>query len=150
MLTVGDKLPEFKLKACVSLKDGAEFDDISNDSFSGKWKVLFFWPMDFTFVCPTEIEEFAASNSEFSSRDAVVLGASTDSHYVHLAWRNADSRLAELPFPMLADIKRELSQALGILHEEDQIGGLPDTSGSGHRITTTMCPGPSSWSLRVT
>jgi peroxiredoxin (alkyl hydroperoxide reductase subunit C) len=74
--------------------------------------------MDFTFVCPTEIAEFGRKNEEFTKRGAQVLGASTDTHYVHLAWRNDHPDLKDLPFPMVADTKRELSTALGILHKE--------------------------------
>lgn len=118
MLTIGDKFPNFNLKAAVSLEKGKEFADISNDSYKGKWKVVFFWPMDFTFICPTEIAEFGKRNRDFSDRDAQVLGASTDSHYVHLAWRNNHADLKDLPFPMLADTKRELSTELGILHKQ--------------------------------
>ena len=86
MLTVGDKLPAFDLKAVVSLEKGKEFE-ITTDSYPGKWLVVFFWPMDFTFVCPTEIAEFGRRNADFADRDAQVLGVSTDTHYVHLAWR---------------------------------------------------------------
>ena len=83
--------------------------------FEGKWKVYFFWPKDFTFVCPTEIAAFGELNSEFASRNAQVLGASIDSEFVHWAWRNEQPSLRELPFPMLSDIKRDLSEQLGIL-----------------------------------
>ncbi|MBK9263019.1 MAG: peroxiredoxin [Polyangiaceae bacterium] len=121
MLTVGDKFPEFKLQAVVSTEKGKEFQEISNESFSGKWKVVFFWPMDFTFICPTEIAEFGRRNSDFHDRDAQLLGASTDSHYVHLAWRKDHADLKHLPFPMLADTKRELSSALGILHKQEGV-----------------------------
>lgn len=118
MLTIGDHLPAFNLNSCVSLDAGKEFKMISNTSNKGKWQVLFFWPMDFTFVCPTEIAEFGKANAEFEKRNAVLLGASTDSHFVHLAWRQQHPELKNLPFPMLADIKRELSNALGILHKD--------------------------------
>ena len=118
MLSVGDVLPEFKLKAVVSLEKGKEFQDISSKDFKGKWKVLFFWPMDFTFICPTEIAEFGRQNGQFLERDAQVLGASNDTHFVHLAWRKDHKDLNKLPFPMLADTKRELSTALGILHKD--------------------------------
>jgi len=83
--------------------------------------VLFLWPMDFTFICPTEIAEFGRRNQDFVDRDAQVLGASTDSHYVHLAWRKEHPDLRKLPFPMLADVKRELSTALGVLHRQDGV-----------------------------
>jgi len=121
MLTVTDKLPAFELKAVVSLEKGKEFRDIKNESFPGKWLVLFFWPMDFTFICPTEIATFGKRYQDFRDRDAEVLGASTDTHYVHLAWRQSNADLKELPFPMLADTKRELSTALGILHKEEGV-----------------------------
>src|SRR5688572_31201530 len=114
MLTVGDKIPPFELQAVVSRDKGKEFSPITDQSYPGKWLVLFFWPMDFTFVCPTEIAEFARRSSEFTARNAQLLGASTDTHFVHLAWRNQHPALAEIPFPMLADTKRELAQALGI------------------------------------
>ena len=118
MLTIGDKLPEFKVKACVSIDAGKEFQEITDQSYSGKWKVLFFWPMDFTFVCPTEIAAFGEANEQFTKKNAVVLGASTDSEFVHLNWRLHHPPLKNLPFPMLADVKRELSQNLGILHKD--------------------------------
>lgn len=121
MLTVGDKLPAFKLQAVVGLEKGHEFAEISHDSHPGKWKVLFLWPMDFTFVCPTEIAEFGKRERDFADRDAQVLGASTDSHFVHLAWRNNHPDLKNLPFPMLADTKRELSQVLGVLHKQEGV-----------------------------
>jgi peroxiredoxin (alkyl hydroperoxide reductase subunit C) len=118
MLTVGDKFPAFKLQAAVSLEKGKEFQEITEQSYSGKWKVVFLWPMDFTFICPTEIAAFGRRNGDFKDRDAQVLGASTDTHFVHLAWRRDHADLKSLPFPMLADTKRELSTALGVLHKE--------------------------------
>ncbi len=121
MLTVGDKFPAFNLKAAVSLEKGKEFTDITNDTYKGKWQVVFFWPMDFTFICPTEIAEFGKHNKDFSDRDAQVLGVSTDTHFVHLAWRNNHADLKNLPYPMLADTKRELSTALGVLHKEEGV-----------------------------
>ncbi len=118
MLTIGDKLPAFKLTACVGLEKGKEFKDITDKSHPGKWLVLFTWPMDFTFICPTEIAEFGKRNRDFADRGAQVLGMSTDSHFVHLAWRNNHADLKHLPFPMLADIKRELCTELGVLHKD--------------------------------
>ena len=87
MLGVREKFPEFSVKATVSLEKGKEFDTITGESFPGKWKVYFFWPKDFTFVCPTEIAAFGKANREFQDRDTQVLGGSTDSEFVHLAWR---------------------------------------------------------------
>ena len=77
--------------------------------------------MDFTFVCPTEIAAFGKLNGEFADRDAQVLGVSTDSEFVHLAWRQAKEELRDLPFPMVSDIKRELTTSLGILDEEEGV-----------------------------
>lgn len=123
MLGVGDKFPSFALKATVGIdKDLSKaFTDVSDQSFGGKWKVYFFWPKDFTFVCPTEIAAFGKANREFADRDAQVLGGSTDSEFVHHAWRNNHPDLKDLPFPMLADVKRELTSALGILDPKEGV-----------------------------
>lgn len=121
MLGIGKKFPEFKLKATVSNDLETAFQDISNNSFTGKWKVFFFYPKDFTFVCPTEIKGFADLNQEFQDRDTQILAASIDSEFVHLAWRQSHEDLKNLPFPMLADIKRELSTSLGIIDEEEGV-----------------------------
>jgi alkyl hydroperoxide reductase subunit AhpC len=121
MLTVGDQFPEFALQAAVSLEKRREFQEISHQSYPGQWKVVFFWPMDFTFVCPTEIAAFGRRERDFADRDAQVLGVSTDTHFVHLAWRRQHEDLRALPFPMLADTKRELAGALGVLHKQDGV-----------------------------
>src|SRR5687767_1679157 len=121
MLTVGDRFPEFRLQAVVGLETGKEFQEITHQSFPDKWQVVFLWPMDFTFVCPTEIAEFGRRERDFADRDAQVLGVSTDTHFVHLAWRNAHPDLKSLPYPMIADTKRELSTALGVLHKEEGV-----------------------------
>jgi len=103
--------------ATVSLEKGKEFETITDASYPGKWKVYFFWPMDFTFVCPTEIAAFGKLAKDFAERDAQVLGGSTDSEFVHLAWRNNHDDLRGLPIPMLADKKQELGKELGVLHK---------------------------------
>lgn len=118
MLGVGQKLPEFNLKATVSNQLQDAFTDINHRTYKGKWLVLFFWPKDFTFVCPTEIMAFGELDQEFKSRDAQLLGASVDSEFVHLAWREHHQGLRNLTFPMLADVKRELSGSLGIIDPE--------------------------------
>lgn len=115
MLRVGDQFPQFDLTAVVSNDMTDAFINVNSDSYQGKWKVVFFWPKDFTFVCPTEIAEFGRLTSDFNDRDAQVLGVSTDSEFVHLAWRQQHSDLNDLPFPMVSDIKRELTEGLGIL-----------------------------------
>ena len=118
MLTIGDKFPTFTAKAVEANK---QFSEISDASYPGKWKVYFFWPKDFTFVCPTEIAAFGKLSREFADRDTQVLGVSTDSEFVHLAWRNSHPDLKDLPFPMIADLKRELSQTLGILDKQEGV-----------------------------
>ena len=121
MLKIGDRFPEFNLKATTGIELNSAFTDITNESYPDKWLVVFFWPKDFTFVCPTEIAEFSHLNSEFKDRDAQVLGVSIDSEFVHLAWRQHNEKLRDLQFPMLADIKRELSTDLGILDPNEGV-----------------------------
>jgi peroxiredoxin (alkyl hydroperoxide reductase subunit C) len=121
MLTVGDKFPSFDLSAVVDIDPAKAFERITDRSNQGKWKIVFFWPKDFTFVCPTEIAAFGKLNGDFNDRDAVVYGASIDSEFVHLAWRQNHADLKDLPFAMLADIKRELSSALGILDKNEGV-----------------------------
>src|SRR5258708_27762042 len=103
MLGIGEKMPQFSV---VGVKPGFEkheengesaFETLTEESFAGKWKIIFFYPKDFTFVCPTEIAEFARLNPEFVDRDAVVLGGSTDNEHCKLAWRRDHKDLAKLP-----------------------------------------------------
>ncbi|RYJ03878.1 MAG: peroxiredoxin [Acetobacteraceae bacterium] len=127
MLTVGDKFPSFALTAVKAGDEGLKgpgvsFVDMTNATDAGKWKVVFFWPKDFTFICPTEIAAFGKLASEFADRDAVVYGVSTDSEFVHLNWRVHNEDIRNLEIPMLSDLKRELSEALGIL---DKDAGVP-------------------------
>jgi alkyl hydroperoxide reductase subunit AhpC len=117
MLTVGDKLPELVL----SVQQGASLpagETIDLGQTDGKWKILFYWPKDFTFVCPTEIIGYGDLKADFDDRDALLIGASTDTDFVHHAWRKADERLAACDFPWIADHKRELAEALGILDQD--------------------------------
>lgn len=121
MVGVAQVFPDFSVTAVVGNDKNTAFKTISGSSYGGKWKVYFFWPKDFTFVCPTEIAAFGRVNGEFADRDAQILGGSTDSEFVHLAWRNNHEDLKELPFPLLADVKRELSTALGILDPNEGV-----------------------------
>lgn len=125
-ISVGDKFPEFELKAV----DGKKFDDITIDNVfidvnnsihKGKWMIIFFYPKDFTFVCPTEIAAFGELNEEFDDRDTVLLTASTDTEFTHWAWRKHQEELRDLSIPMLADVKRELTNALGILDKNEGV-----------------------------
>ena len=121
MLTVGDRLPKFDVNAVVSTAQDSAFERVTDTSHAGKWKVVFFWPKDFTFVCPTEIAAFGKLAGEFADRDAVIYGVSIDSEYVHLAWRNNHPDLKNIPFPMLADIKRDISSAFGVLDRNEGV-----------------------------
>ncbi|MEO8736155.1 MAG: peroxiredoxin [Edaphobacter sp.] len=120
MLQIGEKFPNYSVTATISTdKDEAKaFTTITEESYPGKWKLYFFWPKDFTFVCPTEIAAFGKLNGEFADRDCQVLGGSTDNEYVHAAWRTHHADLKDLPFPMLSDIRRDLCGQLGILDEQ--------------------------------
>ena len=121
MLTIGDRFPAFRLKGVVTSDVTTAFEDFDERSDAGKWKVFFFYPKDFTFVCPTEIKGFGDLNSQFKDRDCQVLAASTDSEFVHLAWRKDHESLRALPFPMLSDLRRDLSESLGILEPGEKV-----------------------------
>ncbi len=118
MLKVGDHFPEFNLTAVTGANHEKDFHPVTLGTYGKKWKIVFFWPKDFTFVCPTEIVGFGKLEKDFKDRDAVLVGASTDSDFVHAAWRQHHADLNKVTFPWLADIKKELSSSLGILNEE--------------------------------
>lgn len=124
MLGIGDKLPEFSV---MGVKPGfnaheengkSAFEEITQDSFEGKWKVIFYYPKDFTFVCPTEIVEFANLNEEFADRDCIVLGGSTDNEFCKLAWRREHSDLSKLNQWSFADTTGQLLDGLGVRDAE--------------------------------
>jgi len=121
LLGIGEKFPSFAMPGVVSLDKGKEFKTFTQNDMAGKWSVVFFWPLDFTFVCPTEIAEFNKELKNFHDRETQVYGVSTDSQFVHLAWRNSHPDLKNLAYPMLADNKKELSEALGVLHPTEKI-----------------------------
>ncbi len=116
-----DTFRALDLKAVVTTDPKTAFAQASQQTYAGKWLVVFFWPKDFTFVCPTEIAAFGKLAGEFEDRGAQLLGASTDSEFVHLAWRQNHDDLKDLTFPMVSDIKRELSTALGILDKAEGV-----------------------------
>lgn len=123
MLTVGQKFPEYKKLATVSLEQGKEFAEISSEDHkkAGKWMVMFWYPKDFTFVCPTEIASFNNHYDDFVKLNTELIGASTDSEFVHLAWRNSHPDLKDLRFPLLADTSKSLAEDLGILEENEKV-----------------------------
>lgn len=114
MKSVGDKFPKFKKNAVLA---NNSFGEITSEDHkkSGKWMVIFFYPKDFTFVCPTEIVEFNNNHDKFTALNAELYGASTDTEEVHLAWKENDPRLAKLTFPVIEDTSKSLSKKLGIL-----------------------------------
>mgnify|MGYP000888459312 FL=1 len=123
VISIGSKFPTFKKQAVTSIEKGKEFEVITNDihTKTDKWMVQFWWPKDFTFVCPTEIAEFNKHYQDFTDRDSVLIGASTDSEFVHAAWRKNHDDLRNLKFPMLADTSKSLAEELGILDTEEKI-----------------------------
>nr|WP_315028589.1 peroxiredoxin [uncultured Chryseobacterium sp.] len=123
LLSLGDPLPGFHKKAVISSDKQMEITMIKHTyaAEKGKWLVLFWWPKDFTFVCPTEIIEFSKYTDQFSQRNTLVIGASTDSEYVHLAWRENHPGLADLSFPMLADTSKSLAEEMGVLDHEEKV-----------------------------
>lgn len=120
MLGIGDHIPEFEVAGVkpkfMKHEENGEsaFETITQDSFEGKWKVFFFYPKDFTFVCPTEIVEYAKLNDEFSDRDCVILGGSTDNEFCKLAWRREHPDLHNLDMWMFGDTNGSLVDGLGI------------------------------------
>ena len=123
MISLGQKFPDFKKKATVSIKPGKEFSEISNSDHikKKKWMVMFWYPKDFTFICPTEIVEFDANNSEFAKRNCDLIGASTDTEYSHLGWMVSHPDLKKLQIPLLADTSKSLAEELGILNANEKI-----------------------------
>ena len=123
MLSLGEKFPAFKKTSVVSIEKGNEFYELSSEEIknSGNWMVMFWWPKDFTFVCPTEIAEFNKKYQDFKDRDTTLIGASTDSEFVHAAWRRDHDDLRDLKFPMLADTSKSLAEELGILEANEKV-----------------------------
>lgn len=114
---VGMPAPGFSLEAVVGTVPGKEFRTVNLADFRGKWLVLFFYPADFTFVCPTEITGFNSALEKFRELGAEVIGASTDSKWSHLAWIKRGD-LGDLKIPLLADFNKEAARTYGILQEE--------------------------------
>ena len=121
MLTVGDKLPELRLPVQQGVDALPAGETIDLAETNAKWKILFYWPKDFTFVCPTEIVGYGELKQDFEDRDAVLIGASTDTAQVHFAWRRSDEQLAKADFPWIADNGAKLASALGILDADEHV-----------------------------
>lgn len=136
MLGIGDQMPKFTV---TGVKPGfnaheengqSAFEKLTESSFPGKWKIWFFYPKDFTFVCPTEIVEFAKLNQDFADRDCIVLGGSTDNEFCKLAWRREHKDLNKLNQWSFADTNGSLVDGLGIR----------ETSGVAYRATYVVDP----------
>jgi peroxiredoxin (alkyl hydroperoxide reductase subunit C) len=114
-VTVRKPAPDFDEEAY--LRGNAGPTRVRLADYQGKWIVLFFYPRDFTFVCPTEIQAFASLNKEFEAERAAVIGASTDSYFCHKAWYESDKRLADVTYPIIADTSHRMSLAFDVLQE---------------------------------
>ena len=115
MLKPEEEAPDFDAMAYHK----GQFKRIKLSDYRGRWVVLFFWPMDFTFVCPTEIKEFNAHYDEFKDQNAEIIGGSVDNVYVHKAW--AKEELGDIQYPLFSDTKREIGEAYGILDKENGV-----------------------------
>jgi alkyl hydroperoxide reductase subunit AhpC len=124
MITINQQFPAFDKVAVMSSEYGREFANITSEELvnnQDRWAVMFWWPKDFTFVCPTEIAEFNNNYDAFEDRNTTLIGASTDSEHVHLAWRKNNIDLKFLKFPMLADTSKSLAEELGILEPKEKV-----------------------------
>lgn len=121
LLGLGQRFPEFSLQACVSAEPGSEFRIVDSHELEGTWTAVFFWPLDFTYVCPTELVEFNRALREFRALAARVYGVSGDSHHAHLAWRKEHPALRNLEFPMVADADKAVAEELGILDPIEKV-----------------------------
>jgi lipoyl-dependent peroxiredoxin subunit C len=121
LLGVGEHFPFFSLIANVGAHEEKAFVTMTDRDFAGSWKVYFFWPKDFNAISREEIVDFGALSPEFKRRETQVLGGSVESEYAHLAWRTYENDLKDSPYPMLADIRRDLCGQLGILDENEGV-----------------------------
>ena len=115
MSLINTKITDFKVQ---SYHQG-EFKEISNKDLEGKWSVFFFYPADFTFVCPTELGDLADTYTQFQEINTEIYSVSTDTHFVHKAWADASETIKKVAFPMLADPTALLSKAFDVLIEEE-------------------------------
>ena len=133
MKTVGQKLESFVVTGVNPGSD--KFFDITEESFKGKWKVIVYYPKDFTFVCPTEIVAYDKLHKDFEERDAVLLTGSTDNEFCKLAWQNAHADLKKIKHIQFADTQREAGKSL-----IDQLGVFYAPAGAALRATFIIDP----------
>ncbi|MCH5231246.1 MAG: peroxiredoxin [Muribaculaceae bacterium] len=112
---INAKVPEFKVQAYHN----GEFKEVTNKDIEGKWAIFFFYPADFTFVCPTELEDLQDKYAKLKEMGVEVYSVSTDSHFVHKAWHDTSERIRKIEYPMLADPTGLLARAFGVMIEED-------------------------------
>ena len=124
---INSQIPEFKVQAFHN----GEFKTVSNKDIEGKWAVFFFYPADFTFVCPTELVDMAENYDQFKAMGVEIYSVSTDTHFVHKAWHDASESIRQIKYPMLSDPTGLLSRAFGVMIEE---------SGMAYRGTFVVNP----------
>lgn len=112
---INAKVPEFKVQAYHN----GDFKEVTNKDIEGKWAIFFFYPADFTFVCPTELEDLQDKYAKLKEMGVEVYSVSTDSHFVHKAWHDTSERIKKIEYPMLADPTGLLARAFGVMIEED-------------------------------
>ena len=117
MSLIGKKVSDFKVQAYVK----GEFKEVTQEDILGRWSVFFFYPADFTFVCPTELEDLANKYEEFQKIGCDVYSVSCDTHYVHKAWHDASERIQKIQYPMLADPTGKLARDFDVMIEEDGV-----------------------------
>jgi len=113
---VGNKAPDFSAQAVVN----GDFEEVKLSDFDGKWKILFFYPLDFTFVCPTEICAFSDAAAQFKEKNCEIIACSVDSHFSHLAWTQQDRKdggLGDINFPILSDLNKTIARDYEVLTE---------------------------------
>lgn len=115
MSLIGKKINEFKATAYQN----GEFINVTSDNLRGKWSVVVFYPADFTFVCPTELEDLAEHYEKFKAEGCEVYSVSTDTHFVHKAWHDTSERIKKIQFPMVADPTGKISSEFEVLVEEE-------------------------------
>lgn len=115
MSQIGNQVVDFKVQAFVN----NDFKTVSKEDVLGKWSVFFFYPADFTFVCPTELEDLAEKYDAFKATNTEIYSVSTDSHFVHKAWQDASETIQKIKYPMLADPTGVLSRGFDVMIEED-------------------------------
>jgi alkyl hydroperoxide reductase subunit AhpC len=121
MMTIGQNFPEFELIASLPLNNPGPFTTISHEQPPSTWRIYIFWPRDFTPICATELISYGGLVADFAERETELVGCSTDSQYVHVAWRQAIGGLKHSPIPMLSDAPHSLSAAVGILNAKEGV-----------------------------